>query len=264
MVKQVHKPTVESSKGGLREQSKRERQHRIMLAARDLFADHGYDATTLRQVAEQASLGLGTLFNYISDKRDLIYLVFNQEVSVATDVCLAAPRPWQSFNEKILSMVEPNYRLFGGEPVLSRILLSEVLQYTPGLHLAEHLGIRDRFIRGIEQVVAEAQKTGEIGSPESSEVIARHVFFSYSAALRWWLAASESPDWRTGLRDFALILKMQTAGLSLRREPNQGAKTAGKLGPASASRKTVPKPSKATRPRPQALKANRSQSLRKA
>ncbi len=62
------------------------------MAARKLFAEQGYDATTLRQVAEDVGLGLGTLFNYISDKRDLIYLVFNQEVSVVTDVSLAAPR----------------------------------------------------------------------------------------------------------------------------------------------------------------------------
>ena len=39
-------------------------------------------------------------------------------------------------------------------------------------------------------------------------MIARHIFFSYSAALRWWLAASENPEWRAGLRDFAEILKL--------------------------------------------------------
>ena len=63
-------------------------------------------------------------------------------------------------------MVEPNYRLFGSEPVLSRILLSEVLQHTPGLHLVEHIAIRDRFIRGMEEVVEEAQASGEILSTE--------------------------------------------------------------------------------------------------
>ncbi len=177
-----------------------------MMVARKLFAENGYDATTLRQVAERAGLGLGTLFNYISDKRDLIYLVFNKDVGVVTDVSLAAPRPWQSFNENILAMIEPNYRLFGSEPVLSRILLSEVLQHTPGFHLAEHIGIRSRFLRGIEEVVAGAQQTGEIGSTENPELIARHIFFSYSAAIRWWLAASGEPGLAIGIarlrRDF--------------------------------------------------------------
>ncbi len=186
-----------------------------MMAARKLFAEHGYDATTLREVAEVAGLGLGTLFNYINDKRDLIYLVFNQEVDMVTDICLAAPRPWQSFNEKVLGMIEPLYRLFGSEPILSRILLSEVLQHTPGFHLAAHIGIRDRFIRGMEEVIADAQASGEVSSAESPQLIARHIFFSYSAALRWWLGGSEQPELRAGMRDFAQILRLQTTGLSL-------------------------------------------------
>ena len=185
------------------------------MAARKLFAEQGFDATTLREIAELADLALGTLFNYISDKRDLIYLVFNEEVSMVTGSSLAAPRPWQSFNEKVLGMVEPLYRLFGSEPILSRILLSEVYQHTPGFHLAEHIGIRDRFIRGLEEVVADAQASGEIASAESPELIARHIFFSYSAALRWWIGSSAQPDWRVGVRDFAEILRLQTAGLGL-------------------------------------------------
>jgi hypothetical protein len=52
-------------------------------------------------------------------------------------------------------------------------------------------------------------------------LIARHIFFSYSAALRWWLAASENPDWRSGMRDFAVILNLQTTGLGLRHQPKQ-------------------------------------------
>ena len=208
-------PVVKATTVGVRERSKQERHDRIMIAARKLFAERGYDATTLRGIAERAGLGAGTLFSYISDKRDLIYLVFNQEVSTVTDASLAAPRAWQSFNEKILSMVAPLYRLFGSEPILSRILLSEVPLHTPGFHRAQHIGTRDRLIRGLEDVIADAQATGEITSSENPELIARHIFFSYSAALRWWLGSSEHPEWRTGLRDFASILNLQTAGLEL-------------------------------------------------
>ena len=216
-----------------------------MMAARKMFAERGYDATTLRQVAERAGLGLGTLFNYISDKRDLIYLVFNQEASIACDVSLAAPRPWQSFTEKILGMIEPNYRLFGSEPVLSRILLSEVLQHTPGYHLTEHIGIRDRFIRGMEEVVTEAQQSGEIASTETPQLIARHIFFCYSAALRWWLSSSENPEWRAGLRDFAEILRLQTTGINLRSDAERTAKPTLVV-PSGLSPKTTRQPAGGT------------------
>ncbi len=258
-------PLGKTAKIGVRERSKKERQDRIMVAARKLFAEHGYDATTLRQVAQRAGLGLGTLFNYISDKRDLIYLVFNQEVSLVTDVSLAAPRPWQSFSENILGMIEPNYRLFGSEPVLSRILLSEVLQHTPGFHLAEHIGGRDRFIRGIEDVVAKAQNTGEIGSTASTELIARHIFFCYMAALRWWLSASETPDWRAGMRDFSQILSLQTSGLGLKDLSGQ---SASKLSLAASAGDRTKKLASANprggQPAARKLKVNRARTLRSA
>ena len=254
---------MEAKKTGVRERSKRERQDRIMMAARNMFAEHGYDATTLRQVAERAGLGLGTLFNYISDKRDLIYLVFNREASVACDASLAAPRPWQSFSEKILGMVEPNYRLFGSEPVLSRILLSEVLQHTPGFHLAEHIRIRDRFIRGMAEVVAEAQASGELGSTASPELIARNIFFSHSAALRWWLAGSENPEWRSGMRDFSEIMKLQTHGLTSK--PEQWTGTHGlSLTAAGAGRGKLARPAAAKRLALRVAQTKRALPLQKA
>ena len=231
-------PVVKAKQVGVRERSRQERQDRIMMAARKLFAEHGYDATTLRDVAQMAGLGLGTLFNYISDKRDLIYLVFNQEVSMVTDTSLAALRPWQSFHEKILSMVEAYYRLFGSEPILSRILLSELLQHTLGYHLAEYISTRDRFIHGLEEVVAGAQATGEIGSTENPKLIARHIFFSHSAALRWWLTASEHPEWRTGVREFAAILKLQTTGLGL--QPKSDKSSRGPVVSAAAGKRLNP------------------------
>jgi AcrR family transcriptional regulator len=259
----AHEPVLTAKKVGLRERSKRERQDRIIMAARNMFAEYGYDATTLRQVAERAGLGLGTLFNYISDKRDLIYLVFNREVSVACDAALLAPRPWQSFTEKILSMVEPNYRLFGSEPVLSRILLSEILQHTPGLHLAEHTAIRDRFIRGIEEVVTEAQQSGEIASTENPKLIARHIFFSYSAALRWWLSASEAPEWRCGLREFAEILKLQTTGLNLRSNSKSAGQPLTRVS-SSAARSRTTRPAMSGSLATRTPKTKRARALQKA
>ena len=199
-------------KRGVRERSKKEREERIILAARELFADCGYESATLRQIAARAGLGLATLFNYVSDKRDLIYLVFNGEMDALVDKALAAPCHWQSFEAKVLSITELHYRRFAEDPVLSRILLSEVLLQTPGLHLARFLDIRQRLIEGIERLVEEAQKTGEVQAHESAEMIARYIFFSFSMAVRWWLATPE-PRWQSGQIEFQRILNLKMDGL---------------------------------------------------
>ncbi len=199
---------------GVRERSRLETIDRIIVTARRLLAEQGYDATTTRQVALKAGLGVGTLFNYVKDKRDLIYLIFNKEIRVVTDVSLAAPRPWETFQEKILSIFEHHYRFFGSEPVLSRILLTETIQHAPGFHLQEFLTLRDAIIDGVEKIVAVAQTSGEIKSEAHSSVIARSIFFVHSANVRWWLDSPDLPDWRVGLREFAKYLDLQLKGLT--------------------------------------------------
>src|SRR3984893_19436051 len=75
---------------GLREQNKVEKSERIRVAARELFSKHGYESATLRQIAKRAHVGLGTVFNYAQDKRDLVFLIFNEELAAVTDRALKA------------------------------------------------------------------------------------------------------------------------------------------------------------------------------
>jgi AcrR family transcriptional regulator len=52
-------------------------RERLVVAAVELFAEHGYDATTVAQIAEHAGVTRSTFFRYFPDKRDL--LVAGQE-----------------------------------------------------------------------------------------------------------------------------------------------------------------------------------------
>ncbi len=40
-------------------------------AAVNLFMEHGYHATSMRQIAEQAGLALGGIYNHFSSKEEL-------------------------------------------------------------------------------------------------------------------------------------------------------------------------------------------------
>ncbi len=197
---------------GLRERSKSERQQRILLAAREHFSRFGYDEATLRGIAESAGLGVGTLFNYVSHKRDLIFLIFNEEIDALTANALAATRPWKGFRENVLTIANPHYTLFAENPVLARILLTETILETPGLHLERYVRVRFRLLEGMEALVAAAQDAGEVRPTIHPATIARNTFLSFTAALRWWIT-QPNPDWRKGQADYAEMLEMQFAGL---------------------------------------------------
>ena len=58
---------------GLRERKKQQTRELIADAARRLFADRGFDAVTVAQVARAANVSEVTVFNYFSTKEDLFY-----------------------------------------------------------------------------------------------------------------------------------------------------------------------------------------------
>lgn len=200
------------SEAGLRERKKLATRERIRAAAAELFTRHGYGAATMRQIARRAHVALGTLFNYAEDKRDLVFLIFNEELNAITDVALAAPHPGQALVDQLLAVFRVHYRWLAGKPALARILLQELTFYSSGKQAATFHGIRKRLIDGIEDLVRRAQKARKIRSAENPAVIARHIFFVYSASLRWWIAAPK-PDPQAGSTDLRRLLKLQIEGL---------------------------------------------------
>ena len=202
---------AKSDTPGVRALAKKASQDKIVMAARKLFTEHGYDTATLREIAKAAGLGLTTLFNHIQDKRDLIYLIFDEEVTVAAERAQAAVRPWQTFVEKILTISAFYFQMFSMEPVLSRILLSEVLQQTPGPHLERHLSRRGRMIDEFENLAKIGQDAGELRADLDPKMIARSIHFAFTGASRWWIM-EPSPDWRSGQRYFEEIVCLLADG----------------------------------------------------
>src|SRR5487761_1722545 len=68
---------------GRRERNKLEKLARIKKAARDLFSCQGVEATTVRQIAAAADIGLGTMFLYAASKEDLLVMIFREEIGYA-------------------------------------------------------------------------------------------------------------------------------------------------------------------------------------
>src|SRR4029079_14930562 len=100
-------------------------------------------------------------------------------------------------------------------PELARILLQELTFYSSGKQAATFHSIRKRLIDGIEALVRDAKVK------EDAALVARYIFFVYSASLRWW-SATPKPDPGRGIAELRRLLRRLVAGL---REVNSGSGT---------------------------------------
>src|SRR5437899_2562821 len=62
-----------ASELGLRERKKQQTRLQIAETARRLFPERGFDAVTVADVAREADVSAGTVFNYFPSKEDLFY-----------------------------------------------------------------------------------------------------------------------------------------------------------------------------------------------
>ena len=65
-----------SAEPGLRQRKKQRTRETIAHAARELFAERGYHATTLPDIAEAADVSTRTIFAYFPSKEDILFADF--------------------------------------------------------------------------------------------------------------------------------------------------------------------------------------------
>jgi AcrR family transcriptional regulator len=65
-------PTAPSARGGRRERTKAENRAAILRAARETFAESGYEASSIRDIIGRTELASGTFYNYFPDKESVL------------------------------------------------------------------------------------------------------------------------------------------------------------------------------------------------
>jgi AcrR family transcriptional regulator len=203
---------------GLRERNKLEKFVRIQEAARSLFREQGYDETTMREVADTASVSLGTLFSYAHDKRDLLFLVMTAELERKNaDVFEAIPVDKPLLGQ-LLFVFRGFYEFFGAEPKLSRLVLREMVFFSEGPHARRLQQDRAFMLEHFGRMVKDAQKRGELrtfSGGRGHRKIGDLIFSIYAAHVREWLREPVEPL-ETGLRDLRNSLTLLFEGIMAR------------------------------------------------
>jgi AcrR family transcriptional regulator len=131
----------------------RRNRKRILDAARELFAEHGYDAQ-IDEIARGAGVGVGTVYRHFPNKEDLLEALIQARFEGLADAAreaIANPSPWDGF--------EGFMRYSAGVMARDRAL-SEAMFERPEMMRAgaEGVGMPDL----LTELVGRAQAAGEL------------------------------------------------------------------------------------------------------
>jgi len=177
---------------GQREKNKLDKIQRIREATRELFIEKGYDDTTTREIAIRAEVGIGTIFSYAENKRDLLFLVANDDLDEVTRKCEADVSDDASCLQNLLNLFRQHYRFYAKQPAISRLLLREMTFYDSGQQAKRFQKTRERNIHLAGSIVRKAKEQKIIQTDEDPEFVGWVAFCIFQVELRRWLMGKDT------------------------------------------------------------------------
>ena len=111
---------------GLRERKKRLRLQRIIDVSHRLFVSKGFQNTTIQDIADEAGIGLGTLYLYAKGKDDLLVLVFREDLLLMTESAFDIIDPQCPVIDQLMTFFSVHIDYHKEDQLLSRTVLKEL------------------------------------------------------------------------------------------------------------------------------------------
>ncbi|OBJ69444.1 TetR/AcrR family transcriptional regulator [Mycobacterium sp. 1274756.6] len=153
-----------------------QRREQIIAAAVSVFADNGYEATTMSDIARHAGIGQGTLYRYVASKRELLDLVFDYSV----EEILGEVRPALLAEQPVTDVADALARFDAAwaavlttidqRPALASLVLVEASAMDEELKLRA-LGLEAGVARMAAGVFEEARDAGFLRSGADPQVL---------------------------------------------------------------------------------------------
>jgi AcrR family transcriptional regulator len=188
--------------GSRRERNKQDKLRRIKEAARRLFYERGFEATTTQAIAEAADIGTGTLFSYVRVKEDLLLMVFVDDLLEVIDRALQSTRPAATLVDKVFYLFDSLLRFHSRDVELSRNFTRELYAVRSPERLADLDRLLTAILEPIAQLLVSEQAKGSVRADVDPQLVAWQLFAFYFSVISAIVNnASTLGEGRARLRD---------------------------------------------------------------
>lgn len=155
-----------------RHQQKAATADAILQAARSLFAELGYDATTTRAIAERAGVGVGTVFAHYPDKNHLLGETLRHEIQQVLAQTLAKVPVAGSLEDRLVHLSAGLLRCFVEQRQLARVLIQHAT-FQQGDEAEAFNRMMREFVQVCRQQIEAALSQGELKTGCDAAALAR-------------------------------------------------------------------------------------------
>ena len=176
----------------LRKSQKEATRQRVLDAARDLFETKGYDATTVREIAAQASVSVGSVFTTFASKGDILSQVMADRLdALYAELDRVVPHLRGSTPDRLRSIFAIHYAF---ETRRTRLFLAHIAAaYNWTLSpTSRPYGRTPRLKQVIRDCIAEGVNRGDVAPEADIELVVDALLASYAWTYR--LAAWDNAD----------------------------------------------------------------------
>lgn len=174
---------------GRRERRSVETREKIFRVALDMFAERGFNATTIDAIAEGADIGKGTFFNYFENKESILLQYREMQMGRVKEFATES----MNSNEPLASLFYQLALTMTAEQQKSPNLFQSLM-----VAILSNEAIRSRVVEGLaqtkemlSQLIEKRQQSGEILSSLPAKVIARSFQRMIFGTMMLWSLAPE-------------------------------------------------------------------------
>ena len=190
---------------------------RIVDVALDLFRRQGFEQTTMRGIAAEAGVSLGSAYYYFESKEDLVMAFYERAIEAMTPRMEAALAGADSFEGRIAAIMNVKFEYFRPNRsflgALFRHAADPQNRLSPFSDATRQIRERDQvyFTRAIEA------KSGEVRVPEDLAPYLPQMLWLYQMGLILFWIYDRSPNQRRTQQLLEKSLALMVSGLKVAR-----------------------------------------------
>jgi TetR/AcrR family transcriptional regulator, fatty acid metabolism regulator protein len=167
-----------------------DRRRQILEAAVKVFADKGFHASRVGDIAEEAGIAYGLVYHYFESKEDLLETIFRTtwtEMLARVREVEEAKIPAAEAVRQVTALILRTWRR---DPDLVRVLVREV---TRNQHVQQEVEEITSAMEALERIVRSGQESGEFRTDLDARLAAAIFYGALEEVLSGWVLG-QLPD----------------------------------------------------------------------